>query len=154
MRLIIGSDHCGFPMKERLLPHLKANHEVVDVGCYSTDMVDFPDVAKKVCNAILDGSADRGIMFCSTGVGAAIACNKVKGIRAGVCNDVYSAHQSVEHDDVQILTMGGDIVGYYIAREIVDAFCGATFSTDDEFRVRVHKLKCMESPDLDISEVV
>ncbi len=144
MKLAVGSDHCGYEMKQKLLPYLKANHEVTDYGCYSTDMVDFPDIAQKVCGAVLSGEAERAIMFCSTGIGATIACNKIKGIRAGLCHDVYCAHQGVEHDNIQVLAIGGEIVGYYTAMEVINAFLSAKFSGDDEFRRRLEKLEHME----------
>ena len=145
MRLAIGSDHCGFEMKQRILPYLEENHEITDLGCYSSEMVDFPDIAKQVCAAILNGEADRGIMFCSTGIGAAIACNKIKGIRAGVCHDIYSAHQCVEHDNVQVLAIGGEIIGYHVAKQINEAFLKAEFCEDEEFRNRVKMLELMDS---------
>ncbi|MDO5346608.1 MAG: RpiB/LacA/LacB family sugar-phosphate isomerase [Lachnospiraceae bacterium] len=145
MKIAIGSDHCGYELKMKLLPYLEEKHEVIDHGCYSTDSVDFPDIAVKVCDDILSGRAERGIMFCSTGIGAAIACNKIAGIRAGVCHDIYSAHQCVEHDNVQVLAIGGDIVGYYVAKQLVDAFLGAEFLPDEEFRRRVRKLELMEA---------
>ena len=145
MRLAIGSDHCGYTMKMQLLPYLKENHEVTDFGCYSTDMVDFPDIARKVCSAILKCEADRGIMFCSTGCGAVIACNKIKGIRAALCHDRYSAHQCVEHDDVQVLGIGGEVIGYYTAKEVIEAFLDAEFSQGEEFQRRLEKLERLEA---------
>lgn len=145
MRLAIGSDHCGYTMKMQILPFLQENHEVTDFGCYSTDMVDFPDIAQKICAEILAGRADRGIMFCSTGCGAVIACNKIKGIRAALCHDVYCAHQCVEHDDVQVLALGGEVIGIYTAKEVIRAFLAAEFSTDEEFRRRVAKLELMDA---------
>lgn len=144
MKLAIGSDHCGFEMKQRMLPYLREKNEIIDFGCYTPEMVDFPDIAQKICNSILSGETERGIMFCSTGIGAAIACNKVKGIRAGVCHDVYSAHQSVEHDDIQVIAIGGEVIGYYTAREVIDAFLAATFSGDEEFKKRIEKIEAME----------
>ena len=145
MKIAIGSDHCGFEMKQRMMPHLKENNEIIDFGCYSTDMVDFPDVAQRVCAAILSGEAERGIMFCSTGIGAVIACNKIKGIRAGLCHDVYCAHQAVEHDNIQVMAIGGEVVGYYTAREAIDSFLSARFLGSEEFKRRVEKLNQMES---------
>lgn len=144
MKIIVGSDHCGYTLKTMVLPVLKEKHEIIDCGCHSTEPVDFPDIAKKVCNAILQHDADRGIMFCGTGVGAAIACNKVKGIRASVCHDIYTAHQCVEHDDVHIIAMGGQIIGYSVALELIDIFLAAKFSTSEEFVRRVQKLIDMD----------
>ena len=146
MRLVIGSDHAGFPMKGPVLELLRSwNHTVNDVGAYSTAPVDFPDIAKKVCGEILTGRAQRGIMVCGTGVGAAIAGNKIRGIRAALCHDTFCAHQSVEHDDVNLLCMGAWIVGIKLAEEILRAFLGARFSTDEDFHRRVKKLEELES---------
>ncbi len=145
MKLAIGSDHCGYAMKMKMLPFLEENNEVEDFGCYSTDMVDFPDIAQKICGAILGGRADRGIMFCSTGCGAVIACNKIRGIRAALCHDVYCAHQCVEHDNVQVLGLGGEVIGYYTAKEVVTAFLNAEFSGEEEFVRRLEKLETLEA---------
>jgi len=146
MRLVIGSDHAGFPMKGPVIELLRSwNHTVNDVGAYSTVPVDFPDIARKVCGEILTGRAQRGIMVCGTGVGAAIAGNKIRGIRAALCHDTFCAHQSVEHDDVNLLCMGAWIVGIKLAEEILRAFLGARFSTDEDYRRRVKKLEELES---------
>ncbi len=145
MKIVLGSDHCGYELKKRLLPVLSEKYEVIDCGCHSTDPVDFPDVAMEVCDKILKNEAERGIMFCGTGVGAAIACNKVKGIRASLCHDAYSAHQCVEHDDVQVITMGHQIIGHLLAEELIDIFLHAQFSTGEEFHRRVQKLENMDS---------
>lgn len=144
MKIAVGSDHCGFALKMEMLPWLQEEHEVKDFGCYSTEMADFPVISQKVCDQIVSGKADRGIMFCSTGIGACIACNKVKGIRAGLCHDIYSAHQCVEHDNVQVLCLGADIVGRHVVKEIIRAFLNAEFSTSEEFRARVRMLEEME----------
>lgn len=143
MRIVIGSDHCGYELKEKVFPYLKEHYEVVDCGCHSTAAVDFPDIAALVCREILSGRAQRGILFCGSGVGAAIACNKVKGIRASVCHDIYSAHQAVEHDDVQVMALGGQIVGEVVAKELIEAFLHASFSGSEEFVRRVNKLEYM-----------
>jgi len=143
--LAVGSDHAGYALKARILNNIKEmGHEIVDMGCFDETPVDFPDIAQKVCAEILNGKAQRGIMFCGTGVGAAIACNKIPGIRAAVCHDIYSAHQCVEHDDVQVITLGAQIIGHSIALELIERFLGATFSTDEEFRRRVEKLNQMD----------
>ncbi len=144
MKIAIGSDHCGYTLKAELLSFLKAKHEVVDCGSHSIEPVDFPDIAKKVCALVVSGEAERAIMFCGTGVGAAIACNKIKGIRASVCHDVYTAHQCVEHDNVQVITLGNDIIGSALAIDLIDTFISASFSTAEEFRRRVQKLESME----------
>jgi ribose 5-phosphate isomerase B len=118
---------------------------VTDHGSYTPDPVDFPDIAKKICAAILSGEADRGIMCCGTGVGASIACNKVRGVRASVCHDVYSARQCVEHDDVQVAAFGNQIIGKTVAIELARLFLAARFSTSEEFRRRVAKLDEMDA---------
>lgn len=145
MRLVIGSDHAGFPMKGGIIAHLRAQgHEVVDIGSFDPAPVDFPDIARQLCARVLAGEAERGLMVCGTGVGASIAANKIRGIRAAVGHDVHSAHQCVEHDDVNVLCLGAQIVGPWLARDLIDAFLAARFSTQEEFRRRVAKLAEME----------
>jgi ribose 5-phosphate isomerase B len=145
MRIVIGSDHAGFPMKATILEHVRSlGHEVEDVGSYDPNPVDFPDIAREVTNRITSGDADRGLLVCGTGVGASIAANKVKGIRAAVCHDVHSAHQSVEHDDVNVMCIGAQIVGPWLATDLVDSYLRAEFSTDEDFRRRVRKLAEMD----------
>ena len=143
MRLLIVDDH---ELNLKLLrAQLEAEgHEVVDAGSYDDKPVDFPDIARKVCAMVTSREADRGIMVCGTGVGASIAANKVRGIRAAVCHDVHSAHQSVEHDDVNVMCIGAQIVGAWLANDLVAAFLAARFSTDEDFRRRVMKLHEME----------
>ncbi len=146
MRIVVGSDHAGFPMKAHALEAIKAlGHEVIDVGSFDDQPVDFPDIAKLVTGALADGTAERAIMVCGTGVGASIAANKVKGIRAAVCHDVHSAHQCVEHDDVNVMCIGAQIVGPWLANDLIRAFLEAEFSTSEEFRRRVEKLHVMDS---------
>jgi ribose 5-phosphate isomerase B len=146
MRLVVGSDHAGFGLKGIVLDHLRAlGHEVVDVGSYDPGPVDFPDVARKVAGTIIEGAAERGLMVCGTGVGASIAANKMKGIRAAVCHDVHSAHQAVEHDDVNVMCIGAQIVGPWLAKDLISAYLGAEFSTDEDFRRRVAKLHQMDA---------
>ena len=146
MKLVIGSDHAGFPMKGPLLQTLQGwGYTVKDCGTYSAAPVDFPDIAQKLCEEVLTGRAQRGIMVCGTGVGACIAANKVRGIRAALCHDVYCAHQCVEHDNVNVLCMGAWIIGPMTANEIVTAFLNAKFtSSDPDFERRVRKLEEME----------
>jgi ribose 5-phosphate isomerase B len=145
MKIAVGSDHAGFPLKGKVLDILRSKgHEITDFGSFDPNPVDFPDIAKKVCAAILDKSCERGIMFCGTGVGACIACNKVPGIRASVCHDIYTAHQCVEHDDVQVIAMGAQIIGHTVALELIDLFLAARFSVSEEFRRRVKKLELMD----------
>jgi ribose 5-phosphate isomerase B len=145
MKIVVGSDHAGFPMKAELLQFLRQRgHEVTDVGSYAPNPVDFPDIARKVAASITGGQAERGLMVCGTGVGAAIGANKMKGIRAAVCHDVHSAHQCVEHDDVNVMCIGAQIVGPWLAKDLVAAYLDAKFSTDEEFRRRVAKLAEMD----------
>jgi ribose 5-phosphate isomerase B len=146
MRLVVGSDHAGWSLKGSLVAHIKSlGHEVVDVGSYDDKPVDFPDIARQVAAKVTSGEVNRGIMVCGTGVGASIAANKMKGIRAAVCHDVHSAHQSVEHDDVNVMCIGAKIVGAWLANDLVSAFLTAEFSTDEDFRRRVAKLHEMDA---------
>lgn len=145
MTISLGNDHFGFPMKAAVLEILKdLGCTVHDHGCYSVDPVDFPDIARKVCKDVQSGRAERGIMICGTGVGASIAANKFVGIRAGTIHDVHCAHQGVEHDDMNVLTMGAQIIGAWLARDIIAAYVTAEFSTDEDFRRRVGKLHDLE----------
>jgi ribose 5-phosphate isomerase B len=145
MKIAIGGDHAGFPLKEPVLQALKLmGHEVTDYGCFSPDPIDFPDITRTVCNAVLNGKAERAILVCGTGVGACIAANKIPGIRASVCHDIYSAHQCVEHDDVNVMCIGAQIIGPVIVVELIEKFLQAEFSTQEEFRRRVAKLQKME----------
>lgn len=145
MRIVIGSDHAGYPLKATIVEFVKSlGHEVHDVGSYDPNPVDFPDIARQVTDRISAGEAERGLMVCGTGVGASIAANKVKGIRAAVCHDVHSAHQSVEHDDVNVMCIGAQIVGPWLAKDLVEAYLKAEFSTDEDFRRRVRKLAEMD----------
>lgn len=145
MKLAIGGDHAGFPLKAPVIVFLRdAGHDVRDFGSFTPEPVDFPDIAQQVCGAVRAGEAERGIMVCSTGVGACIAANKIPGIRAAVCHDVYSAHQCVEHDDVNVICIGAQIVGIKLVEEILRAFLAAEFSTEAQFRRRVAKLAELE----------
>ncbi|AZQ66634.1 ribose 5-phosphate isomerase B [Silicimonas algicola] len=145
MRIVVGSDHAGFPLKASVIKHIQdLGHEVEDVGSFDDKPVDFPDIAQKVTQAVTAGKAERGMLVCGTGVGASIAANKVKGIRAAVCHDIHSAHQSVEHDDVNVMCIGAQIVGPWLAHDLVEAYLKAEFSTDEDFRRRVEKLHRMD----------
>lgn len=146
MKIVVGSDHAGFAMKRELMPFLQElGHEIDDVGSYDPDPVDFPDIARKVAAAIVSGRSERGLMVCGTGVGAAIGANKMKGIRAAVCHDIHSAHQCVEHDDVNVMCIGAQIVGAWLAKDLIAAYLAAKFSTEEEFRRRVAKLADMDA---------
>src|SRR5947199_6809523 len=128
MKIVIGCDHAGLELKNTIADYLGKNgHQVVDVGTYTPDSVDYPDYAEKVGQAVLSGEAERGILICGSGVGASVAANKLKGIRAGLCHDVYSAHQGVEHDDMNVLCLGSRIIGVELAAELVNAFLGARY---------------------------
>jgi ribose 5-phosphate isomerase B len=141
MKLVTGSDHAGFPLKGPLVKLLQSwNYSINDVGSFTPDPVDFPDIALLLADEIISGRAERGIMVCGTGVGAAIACNKIQGIRAALCHDTYSAHQCVEHDNVNVLCIGAQIIGPSVAEEILKNFLNARFSTEEQFRRRVRKL--------------
>ena len=145
MKIAVGGDHAGCPMKAPVIEHLKSlGHKVTDHGTHSEDPVDFPDIAQKVTAAILSGEADRGVLVCGTGVGAAIAGNKVPGIRAALAHDTHCAHQGVEHDDVNLICIGAWIIGIAVAKEVLEAFVNAEFSSDPDFRRRVDKLSEME----------
>ena len=145
MELVVGGDHAGFALKGPIVVALRdCGHTVNDVGTRSPEPVDFPDIAHELCTEIQSGRAERGIMVCGTGVGAAIAANKMSGIRAAVCHDVYSAHQCVEHDDVNVLCLGAQIVGDRLAMDLVRTYLAAEFSTSSEFRRRVAKLADLE----------
>lgn len=146
MRLVIGSDHAGWSLKGAVIEHIRSlGHEVIDVGSYDDKPVDFPDIARQVAAKVTSGEAARGIMVCGTGVGASIAANKMKGIRAAVCHDVHSAHQSVEHDDVNVMCIGAQIIGPWLAQDLVTSYLAAEFSTDEDFRRRVEKLHQMDA---------
>jgi ribose 5-phosphate isomerase B len=146
MRLVIGSDHAGWALKGAVIEHVRAlGHEVVDVGSFDEKPVDFPDIAREVARKIIAKEVERGIMVCGTGVGASIAANKMKGIRAAVCHDIHSAHQCVEHDDVNVMCIGAQIVGPWLAKDLIASYLTAEFSTDEEFRRRVRKLHAMDA---------
>lgn len=145
MKIAVGGDHAGFPLKAAVVDALKAKgHEVTDYGTFDLNPIDFPDITKTVCEAVLSGKAERAILVCGTGVGACIAANKIPGIRAAVCHDVHSAHQSVEHDDVNVMCVGAQIIGPWLLVDLIDSYINAEFSTDEDFRRRVRKLQAME----------
>ncbi|MGH9398133.1 MAG: ribose 5-phosphate isomerase B [Terriglobia bacterium] len=145
MKIVLGADHAGFDLKKDLITFVRdLGHEILDVGTDSTDPVDYPDYSEAVGLAVRDGGADRGILICGSGVGASVAANKIPGIRAGLCHDTYSAHQGVEHDDMNILVMGGRVIGEELARELVRAYLGARFTGEERHRRRLEKIKAME----------
>jgi ribose 5-phosphate isomerase B len=148
MKLVIASDHAGFELKEQVRAYLsKAGHEVLDLGAYRVEpQDDYPDFAERVGEAIRTGEAPRGILICGSGVGVSIAANKMPGIRAGMCHDTYSAHQGVEHDDMNVLVIGARIVASALAYELVDAFLRAKFiSNEERFTRRFKKVLAIEA---------
>ena len=147
MRVAIGSDHAGFELKETIKAFLAGKHgEVLDVGTHGRDAVDYPDYAAAVGAAVREHRADRGIIFCGSGVGASMAANRIPGIRAGLCHDTYSAHQGVEHDDMNVLVLGGRVVGSDLARDVVDAFLNARFTGEARHLRRLAKVTALENP--------
>lgn len=133
MVVSVGSDHAGFQLKMKMLDQIRSwGYEVIDHGCYDNSKpVYFPEIARKVCQPVLDGTAERAIMFCGTAVGASIACNKIPGIRASMIHDVHCAHQAVEHDDVQVMCIGEKIVGEWLAPDLIRTFLQAKANQDD-----------------------
>jgi RpiB/LacA/LacB family sugar-phosphate isomerase len=145
MLVVVGSDHAGYDLKQSVIAGLKQQgHQVVDVGTDSTVSVDYPDFAEKVGRAVLDGKAERGVLICGSGVGASVAANKLRGIRAGLCHDTYSAHQGVEHDNMNVLVLGSRIIGTETARECVHAFLGAQFTHEERHVRRLGKIDVLE----------
>ncbi|MCX6629749.1 MAG: ribose 5-phosphate isomerase B [Candidatus Solibacter sp.] len=145
LTLAVGCDHAGFPLKGAVIDFLRSQgHTVEDCGSYDPAPVDFPDIASAVCDLVRSARAARGILVCGTGVGACIAANKIPGIRASVCHDIYSAHQCVEHDDVNVVCIGAQVVGLKVAEDCLRAFLAAEFSTEEQFRNRVVKLARLE----------
>src|SRR6476659_6113395 len=145
MKITIGSDHAGFALKKVLIEHLQKNgHQLTDVGTDSTAPVDYPDYAEAVARGVLQGGTERGILICGSGVGASVAANKIPGIRAGLCHDHYSAHQGVEHDDMNVLVLGGRVIGESVALELVSAFRDSRYSGEERHQRRLEKIMAME----------
>ena len=144
--IALGTDHGGFPLKVELLPWLQAlGFEVLDLGAYTLDPTDdYPDFALAVAQAVSSGKAQRGIIICGSGVGACIVANKLPGVRAGLCHDTYSAHQGVEHDDMNVLCLGARIIGIEVAKELVMVFLNARFTGEERHSRRLDKLKAIE----------
>ena len=146
MKIVIGSDHAAFNLKENLLSALKQQSiNVKDIGTFNNKSVDYPDFAEKVAKRVASKKADKGIMLCGSGVGACIVCNKFKNIRAAICHDTYSAHQGVEHDNMNLLIIGGLIVGKALALEILHSFIYAKFTGQQRYVERLNKLKKIEN---------
>jgi RpiB/LacA/LacB family sugar-phosphate isomerase len=145
MRVAIGSDHAGFALKQELAAYLRQlGHTVLDLGTASSEPVDYPDFAEAVGRALLEKQAERGVLVCGSGVGASVAANKLPGIRAAVCHDTYSAHQGVEHDDMNVLVLGARVVGSALAQELVRTFLSARFDGAERHRRRLAKIQALE----------
>ena len=147
MRIAVGADHAGYTLKHAIAERLvAAGHAVEDVGTDNAERpVDYPDPAAWVGNAVLAGRAERGVLLCGSGVGGSIAANKLVGIRAGLCHDVYSAHQGVEHDAMNVLVLGARVIGPVVAWELVNAFVGATYSAEERHERRLEKVRALEA---------
>ncbi|WP_348267991.1 ribose 5-phosphate isomerase B [Edaphobacter paludis] len=146
MKIAIASDHAGFPLKEEVRDYVrKLGHEVEDLGAYNTEPSDYPDFALLVGKALIAGTVERGILICGSGVGVCVAANKMPGVRAGMCHDTYSAHQGVEHDEMNVLVLGARIIGSALAYECVDAYLKANFiASEPRFVRRLNKVKAIE----------
>jgi ribose 5-phosphate isomerase B len=146
MKIVIGSDHAGFQLKVAMGDVLRSlGQEVLDIGAFNENPSDYPDFAEAVGRAVLDGRAERGVLICGSGVGASVAANKLAGIRAAVCHDSYSAHQGVEHDDMNVLVLGSRIIGVKLAEDLVKAFLAAKFSNEDRHVRRLNKIRALEA---------
>jgi ribose 5-phosphate isomerase B len=147
MKIAIGADHAGFPLKEEIRGYLeRLGHEVIDLGAYNTEPSDYPDFAEAVGRTLMAGRAERGILVCGSGVGVNVAANKMPGIRACMCHDSYSAHQGVEHDDMNVLVLGARIIGSALAFDLVSSFLNAHFQKqEDRFVRRLNKVKAIEA---------
>lgn len=145
MKLIVGADHAGYQLKSFVVDSLREwGHQVEDVGTHNADPVDFPDITRRVCDPVRSGEYERGLLVCGTGIGASMAANKLPGIRAALCHDVYSAHQSVEHDDANVLCLGAQIVGDQLALDLIRAYLSASLSPEEHFRRRIDKMAKLE----------
>jgi RpiB/LacA/LacB family sugar-phosphate isomerase len=146
MKIVVGSDHAGFDLKQQMADALREEgHDVIDVGTGSTAAVDYPDFAEAVAVAVRDGRAERGVLICGSGVGASVAANKLPGIRAAICHDTYSAHQGVEHDDMNVLVLGGRIIGPALAHDLVRAFIAARYTGEARHARRLAKITALET---------
>jgi len=145
VRIAVGADHAGYSYKDRLAAQLReAGHEVLDMGTDGPEPVDFPDFAAAVARALVAGEVERGLLVCGSAVGVSIAANKFPGVRAGVCHDTYSAHQGVEHDDMNVLCLGERVIGIELAREVLTAFMGARFDGAERHRRRLSEIEAIE----------
>lgn len=146
MIVALASDHAGFALKQELVAFVASlGHTVVDLGTNSTESCDYPDFAEKIAAEILSGRAERGILLCGSGIGASVAANKIPGIRAGNCEDYYSSHQGVEHDAMNVLVLGGRIVGGALAQDMVRAYLNATYTNEARHARRLAKVNAIEA---------
>jgi ribose 5-phosphate isomerase B len=146
MKIVIGSDHAGFALKNSVGDLLRSlGHQVLDVGAFNENPSDYPDFAEAVGRAVLDGRAERGLLICGSGVGASVAANKLTGIRAAVCHDTYSAHQGVEHDDMNVLVLGSRVIGVKLAEDLVKSYLGAKFTNEERHVRRIAKIRALEA---------
>ena len=146
MRVVLGSDHAGFEMKQAMLNYVRGlGHDVIDVGAHDASASDYPDYAEALALTILNHQAERGILICGSGVGASVAVNKIPGMRAGVCHDCYSAHQGVEHDNMNVLVLGSRVIGPELARDLISTFLKATFSGEERHIRRLAKVQQLEA---------
>src|SRR5258706_4811347 len=149
MKVVIASDHGGFQYKTLLLQEIRElGYDVTDAGAFNEEPSDYPDYAGEVANTLLNGEAEKGILICGSGAGVSVAANKFKGIRAAVCHDTYTAHQCVEHDDVNVLCIGQRVIGIELAREIILAFLAATFSHESRHERRLSKIRAIETKNM------
>jgi ribose 5-phosphate isomerase B len=154
MRIAVAADHGGFPLKQLVLDELRRlGEDVIDLGTHSDAAVDYPDFAEAVGRSVQSGDADRGIVLCGSGVGASVAANKMPGVRSAVCHDTYSAHQGVEHDDMNVLSLGARVVGPELALELVRAFVAARFSGEERHVRRLKKVLAIEERSMGAKEV-
>jgi RpiB/LacA/LacB family sugar-phosphate isomerase len=145
MKIVIGSDHAGFQLKNAMGDLVRSlGHSVLDIGAFNENPSDYPDFAEAVGRALLDGHAERGILVCGSGIGASVAANKLLGIRAGICHDTYSGHQGVEHDNMNVLVMGSRVVGEKLAEDVVRAFLTAKFTNEERHVRRLAKVHALE----------
>jgi RpiB/LacA/LacB family sugar-phosphate isomerase len=145
MKVSIACDHAGFHLKNSVIEMVhRLGHEEIDVGTFSEESVDYPEFVVKACEVILEGKAQRGVLLCGSGVGACITANKIRGIYAGLCHDTYSAHQGVEHDEMNVLCLGARVIGTEMAKELVKAFLTATFSGEERHVRRLSQMRRIE----------
>ncbi len=145
MRVALAADHAGFSLKTKIAAYLEeAGFEILDLGTHNEEPVDYPDFARAIGKVLQEEKAERGILVCGSGVGACVAANKMSTIRAGLCHDTYSAHQGVEHDDINVLCLGARVIGEELAKELVSAFLAVCFTGEERHRRRLDKIKAME----------